>query len=89
MGGAREESHTFLKGTFLVKPLDICVPIVSKKSYQTHSVKCLKVFYIVWVLNNCNRVFSFSLKIVRDPLRVFKSTKMYTVFCRQPFIEVE
>ena len=32
--GAREESHTFLKGTFLVEPLAISVPIISlSKSY--------------------------------------------------------
>ena len=43
VGGAREETHTFCKGTFLVRHLAICEPIISKNCYQTLSVECLKV----------------------------------------------
>ena len=42
--GESLKSHTFLKGTFLAKPLAIGVPIINKKSYETLSVECIKVW---------------------------------------------
>ena len=48
---AREEFHTFLKGTFLVNPLTTCVPIIIKKSDLKLSVECLKL----WLTFICYR----------------------------------
>ena len=69
MGGAREESNSFLKGTFLVKPLAICVPIISKKSYQKLSVECLKVLLIFYVMPLLHKKVRQSLRHSTESFR--------------------
>ena len=69
MGGAREESHTFLKGTFLVNPLNTCLPIITKKFDLKLSVECLKVLLIFYLMPLLHKKVRQSLRHSTESFR--------------------